>query len=99
MAGPIYVFAASRLKDAWYKLSAEERDSLMAKVRANAEQCGAKPVIACRSLTAEWPHFGIWEFPDMESLQKNVQLDFEVGWFQYVESGRNMIGTKWERPS
>ena len=84
------------MKEAWYQLSEEEQKSLMAKVGANAEKCGTKLHILCESLTAEWPIWGVYEFPSVEALQKNVELDQEIGWFRYVESGHNMLGTKWE---
>ena len=96
MAGPIYVFGASRMKEAWYQLSEEERESLWAKVHAIGEKCGVKLIIRCTSMTAEWPHWGVFEFPDIEALQRNNELSEEIGWFRYVESGHSMLGTKWE---
>ena len=100
MAGPIYVFSANGRTDAWYQLSDEERESLMDEVRANAEEVGTKVILSCNSKWASdaWDFFRVEEYPDIETLQKHIELDNELDWFRYVE-GMSILGTKWEPPS
>ena len=96
MAGPIYTFSTPRFTEAWYQLSEEEQDSLLAKVMAIAEKCGTKVIILCRSFTPEWPFFQVNEFADIESMQKNQELNDELNWHRYIHSGNVILGTKWD---
>ena len=52
MGQPIISFVAAKWTDAWYQLSKEEQDSLMAKIRAHREEAGihVKNVIVCKAL-------------------------------------------------
>ena len=100
MAGPIYVFGAMRFTEAWYQLSEEERESLMAKVLANREKVGVKRIIMCNSLWSpptEYHGFMVDEYPDIEAYQKLDQMDYELGWWRYWE-GMHILGTEWEGP-
>ena len=99
MAGPIYVFSTARWTEAWYQLSEEEQKDLMAKIAAAREKCGTKSVISCMSFSPEWPWFGVVEFPDIETMQKNQELNNELNWHRYVDSANVMLGTKFEPPS
>ena len=99
MAGPIYLLGLSRRTDAWYQLSVEERESLIAKVMAFREEDGVKRVIGCwAKWSSEWEMFGVDEHPDIESVHKHFEHCNEVDWFRYIE-GKIVLGTKWDLPS
>ena len=96
MAGPIYSFTAGKMTEAWYQLSKEEQDSLMAKVRANRPKAGVKTVIVVNcSGFSEWDWFIVDELPDLEALRKSEKLDGELDWHRYW-TGNVIVGTKWE---
>ena len=96
MAGPIYVFSTGRFTEAWYQLSKEEQESLLAKLAAIREECGAKPVMTCKSVSPEWPGIFVMEYPDLESHLKNTELNDELNWHRYIHSGNVILGTKWD---
>ena len=97
MAGPIYKLWMFRYTEAWYQLSEEEQNSLLAKVVEALEQVGGKTVLTCVSAwsSEQWLTFGIEEFPDIETVQKHTEDLWELNWFRYLE-GTSMLGTKWE---
>ncbi len=100
MAGPIYVCSAVKFTEAWYQLSEEEQESLLAKMRANREKVGVKRIVMCNSLWSrptEYHRFMVSEYPDIEAEQKHIKLDDEIGWHRYWE-GMIIMGTKWEPP-
>ena len=100
MAGPIYVFSANGRTDAWYQLSDEERESLMERVRANAEEVDEEIIIGCESRWAsdEWDFFLVPDYSDIGALQRETQLNNELNWFRYLEA-TSILATKWEPPS
>ena len=99
MAGPVYVFSTARFTEAWYRLSEQEQNDLLAKVAVNREKCGTKTVILCKSLSPEWLWFQVIEHRDIQSMQKNRELNDELGWHRCVHSANVMLGTKFEAPS
>jgi hypothetical protein len=97
MAGPVYKFFMGRVTDAWWQLSDEERDRLMAKVNDCLVQVGGKSILMCNSVWAseQTQFWGVEEFPDIEAVQKLAQLHEELNWYRYVDS-KTILGTKWE---
>jgi hypothetical protein len=97
MAGPIYKSFRGKLTAAWYQLSQEEQNSLMAKVTEAVEKAGGKSLIICDPSWAseEWQYFGVEEFPDIEAVQRHAKLLNELNWMKYAESS-SMLGTKWQ---
>jgi hypothetical protein len=95
MGQPIISFIAAKWTDAWYQLSKEEQDSLMAKIRAHREEAGihVKNVIVCRVLDVSWDWIVVDEYPDIETIQRLEDLDAEVNWRRYWE-GTSVIGTR-----
>ena len=70
----IYKLYLGRPTEAWYQLSQEEQNNLMAKVVQSLEDAGGKPIIRCSSAwsTETWPFFGVEEFPNIEAAQKQI---------------------------
>ena len=97
MAGPIYKSFRAKATEAWYQLSQEEQQGIMAKVGEALEKVGGKRVVLCDSSWAseEWQFFGVEEFPDIEAVQKHTKLLQEVNWFRYSESSI-VLGTEWQ---
>jgi hypothetical protein len=97
MAQPIYKVFLVKMTEAWYQLSQEEQNSLLAKVNEALEKVGGKRVVMCDSNWAseQWPFFGVEVFPDIEAKQKHARLLDELNWARYVE-GMSVLGTEWE---
>ena len=96
MAGPIYKLFLNRFRGAWYQLSEEERNKHMAKVSDILQKVGAKTIVMCTSAWSaeQWMIFGVTEFPDIEAVQKSVELFYEIGHYRYVEA-ETVLGTKY----
>ena len=97
MPEPIYKFFMGRFLDAWYQLSKEEQDSLVAKLDEALEKVGAKRPILCNSnwSSDQWSFAGIEEFPNIEAVQNYSAALNELNWFRYCES-TSVLGTKLE---
>ena len=100
MAKPICALFLGKPTEAWYQLSKDEQDDLMAKTQGASESLGVKPILMCDSSwsSEQWLFFGINEFPNIEAVQKNAELQNELTWLRYVDS-TTVLGTKWEDPS
>ena len=96
MAGPIYKLFLNRMTQAWYELSQEERNAYMAKIGAVLDQLGAKTIVMCTpSWSAEqWAVFGVTEFPNIEAVQKSIDLFYAMDHYRYFEA-ETMLGTKY----
>ena len=92
----IYKVFLGKPTEAWYQLSQEEQNSLMAKVGEALEKAGGKPVVLCDcSWSAEqWQFFGVEMYPDIEAVQKATELQNEFNWLRYVDS-MAVLGTEW----
>jgi len=88
MAQPIFKVWMGNFKDAYYKLSPEERDKLGAKVGQALKEAGGEAVVMCTSVwsSENWLIWGVEKFPDIESVQKHAQLLWNLEWFNYIES-------------
>ena len=97
MAQPIYQLFMGKMTEAWYQLSKEEQDSLVAKVDQTLEQVGGKRVVMCdcRWASEQWIGWGVEVFPDIEAVQKYARLEEELNWFRYMES-MAVLGTEWK---
>ena len=97
MAESIYKLFMGRFLEAWYQLSQEEQNSLLAKLNEALEKVGGKRPILCDSSWSsdQWSFGGIEEFPDIEAVQKFTAAPKELNWFRYCES-TNVLGTKSE---
>jgi hypothetical protein len=97
MAQSIYKIFMGRMLDAWYQLSQEEQNSLIAKLDESLENVGAKRPILCNSgwSSDQWSFAGIEEFPNIEAVQKYTAALKELNWLRYCES-TSVLGTKLE---
>ena len=70
MAQPIYKLFMGRFLEAWYQLSEEERNRLIAKLNEALEKVGAKRPILCNSSWSsdQWLVAGVEEFPNLEAV-------------------------------
>jgi hypothetical protein len=96
MSEPIYKLWMMKPTEAYYQLSEEEQNNLVAKLQEALQKVGGKTIVMCTSVWSneQWMFFGIEEFPDVEAVQKLSELHTELDWFRYVE-GFSMLGTKW----
>ncbi len=97
MAAPVYKLFLTRPTEAWYQLSEDEQQQLLAKVNAALEQVGGKRIILCNSQWAsrQWFGWGVEQFPDIEAVQKHTELLDELNWYRYGE-GMVVLGTEWQ---
>jgi hypothetical protein len=97
MPQPIYKLFVGRFSEAWYHLSQEEQNSLLAKLNEALEKVGGKRPILCDSswCSDQWSFGGVEEFPNLEAVQQYTTALKELNWFRYCES-TNVLGTKWE---
>ena len=97
MPQPIYKLFMGRFSEAWYQLSKEEQNSLLAKLNEALEKAGGKRPILCDSSWSsdQWSFGGIEEFPNIEAVQKFTAALKELNWFRHCE-GNIVLGTKSE---
>jgi hypothetical protein len=98
MAQPIYKLFMGRFLEAWYQLSEEERNRLIAKLNEALEKVGAKRPILCDSSWSsdQWLVAGVEEFPNLEAVQNYTAALNELNWSRYCEA-INVLGTKLEQ--
>lgn len=96
MAKTIYKLFLGKMSEAWYQLSPQEQESLMAKVDSALDQVGGSQTLICDSSwsSEQWQFFGIEEFSDIEAGQKHADLLGELNWSRYVES-MTVLGTRY----
>lgn len=96
MAQKIYKLFLGKPTEAWYQLSKEEQDNLLARLHDALEKVGGKRLVLCESSWASerWEFFGVEEFSDIEAEQKHSKLLNELNWFRYVET-ISVLGTEW----
>ena len=94
---PIYRFYRFRWLDEWYRLSDEERETLLTRVGEARDIVSGHRIVECQSDWASetWHVFGIEEYPSVEALQEHRRLLERLSWFQYVEY-ESMVGTSLE---
>jgi len=97
MADPVYKLWMMRPTEAWYQLSEEEQNRLLAKLQEALEKVGGKSVLMCASAwsSERWSLFGVEEFPDIEAVQKLSEIHNGLNWFRYHEAV-SLLGIKWE---
>jgi len=74
-------------KEAWYQLSAEERDIIAIQTLDATTKAGGKRIIIC---DATWSSgacefFELTEFSDVSAAQKRIELYEQVDLFRYFE--------------
>ena len=97
MAEPIYKLFMGRFSEAWYQLSKEDQNNLIAKLNEALEKAGGKrPILCDSSWSSDQSSFAGYEvFPNIEAVQKYMAALQELNWFRYCE-GTSVLGTKLE---
>ena len=93
---PIIRLLFARIKEAFYKLSEEEKLEFMRKDRENWEELGCKllMMIDCRWSNEEWNYVGVEEWPTIEALEKRAKFEYEeLEKFKFIES-KTYLGTR-----
>jgi hypothetical protein len=93
---PIIRLLFARIKEAFYKLSEEEKLEFMRKDRENWEELGCKllMMIDCRWSNEEWNYVGVEEWPTIEALEKRAKFEYEeLEKYRYIES-KTYLGTR-----
>jgi hypothetical protein len=99
MAQAIYKVFMFRYKEAWYQLSVEEQNKLMAQDEESLKALGVELVILCGSAwsSEEWLAWGVEKYPDIEAVQKHADNLDRLNWFKYIES-KSYLGTELPMP-
>jgi hypothetical protein len=94
---PIVKILFLKPKEAWFRLSEEERKEFADKAMKDVEEVGGKWIAFCDCYWAneEWVWFGVMEFPDIEAVRKHTKFIEELEQFRYVES-KSYLGTPTE---
>ncbi|HEY2423058.1 MAG TPA: hypothetical protein VGH55_03085 [Chthoniobacterales bacterium] len=97
MPQPIYKLFMGRFLEAWYQLSKEEQNSLVAKLNEGLEKVGGRRLVLCDSnwSSDQWMVSGVEEFPNIEAVHKYSATLNDLKWFRYCES-TSLLGTKLE---
>jgi hypothetical protein len=92
MPGPIYKLFLGRPKEAWYQLSKQEQDTVLAEY---GKATTYKPIIWCdaTAFSDEWVWFGVEEYADLAALEKAAKADGDAKLRRYVE-GISVLGAK-----
>ena len=87
MAQPVYKNWFARYTEAWYKLTPDEQNALMAANEASIQKVGGESLIFCFSVSdEEWNGWGVEKYPSFEALQQR-QLDlFAMNWSKYFDA-------------
>ncbi len=76
---PIIRLFFAKIKEAFYKLSEEEKKEFMLKDRKNLDELGCKvEMIDCRWSNEEWDFVGVEEWPTIEALEKRAKFEKAV---------------------
>lgn len=88
MAAPICKVFIGKVTEAWYAISKDQQDELLAKVNAAREAAGGRLIAICDSSWAseQYQFFGMEEFPDIEAVQRFQAALNEFGWQRYTDS-------------
>src|SRR5512134_580215 len=99
MTGPIYKMFRTEPKEAWFQLSKEQQDALLARIEEARKSVGGKVMVFCDSSwnSEKWLYWGVEEFPGMEAVQEFTRCLMELDWFRYIDS-EILLGTKVPAP-
>jgi hypothetical protein len=98
MAKPVYQLFTARFTEAWYQLSKDEQDQVLAKQAESSEKASSNNIIFAESVWSneEWQFFGVNEYPNLEALQEHTARLIEIGWFRYIDS-KVILGKEYEQ--
>jgi hypothetical protein len=93
---PITRLLFAKIKEAFYRLSEEEKQEFMIRDRKNLDELGCKVLmmIDCRWSNEEWNYVGVEEWPTLEALEKRAKFEYEeLEKYRYIES-KTYLGTR-----
>ncbi len=95
MTQPLYKLWQGRFTEAWYQLSQDEQQQLLAQVAQALPDVGGRTLTMCSAVWAneEWPFFGLEQFPDLDAVQQHARILTELNWSRYIMS-RSTLGTE-----
>ena len=95
MAQPIYKLFLFKNTEAYYQLSEDERNGILAKLDAAFQKVGGTRLVMCNSSwsSEQWPVFGVEQFPNIEAVQQYAEALNELNLARYVES-MSVLGTE-----
>jgi len=84
-----------RPKEAYYRLSPEERQAVSARARQALAAVGGEYVVICDSAwsSERWPMWGVERFPSIEAEQRHARLLAEADALRYFDS-LTLLGTE-----
>jgi len=88
MSKPVYQLFTGRFTEAWYQLSQEERDQVLAKQEESFQKADGKTLAFAESVWSneKWQFFGVHQFPDLDALQAHTARLIEIEWFRFIDS-------------
>ena len=89
MGEPIYAVHMLRRRPEWYSPSKEEQDEFLSEVPKMPAQAGVNTEAGlniCRALAGEWEFFGVYEYPDLATRERLVNMYEEAHVGRYFES-------------
>lgn len=92
---PIIRFYFAKMKEAFSRLSDEEKIAFMRKDRENLDELGMKAIsmVNCSWSNGEWDYVGVEQWPCMEAIEKREQFENdELDVSKYVEF-KTILGT------
>jgi len=92
---PIIRLYFAKMKEAFGKLSDEEKMAFMRRDRENLDKLGMKAVamIDCSWSNDEWDYVGVEQWPSMAAIQDREKFENEeLNVFKYVVS-KTLLGT------
>ena len=94
MSESVYKMFMVKPTEAYWCLPKEQRQELLADVRACLDKAGGKAVLYCDSSwsSEEWLLFGVEEFPNFEAVRLHSKLLGDMDWYRFLES-QTLIGT------
>ena len=92
--GPISRVYFAKLKEAWHKLSEEEKIEFMRKDSEKLDELGCTfKTFDCSWSTEEWQFFAVEEWPSIEAIEKITKFhEEELEISRYIES-KAYLGT------
>jgi hypothetical protein len=87
MSSPVHMLYLVKRKNAWYKLSDEERNAISAQTLKATTEAGGKRNLICDATwsSGECEFFELTEFPDLSSVRKRIELYEQVNLFRYFD--------------
>ena len=97
MEKPIYKLFMSKPKEAWYRLTEDEKKNLQIRLTDALEKVGGKSIISCFSgwSSERWPFFSVEEFPSIEAVGELTPALLELSAGRYFET-ESFLGIKIE---